>query len=113
MVWRHVYLVRLWEWGLHHSLIGLWGWSCWHSLIGLWKWGTHSCPVPAPQTTLGDLGPQLGGTLHPQSISLAMVAVSHQMLGASRPLHGMVGFVSSGSEEGDWAMGYCVFSQDI
>ena len=78
--------------------VGLLALLDWAAGVGLPAWvshvyiSTHDCPELAPQTILGHLGPQLGSTFHPQSLSLALVGASHQIYGASGPLHGMTGF---------------------
>ena len=99
-VWGHLYLVRLWGLVCWHSfiLVGLLALLDLAAGVGLPAWVSHvyirihGCLALAPQTTLGHLGPQVGGILHHQSQSLALMGVSHQMLGASRPLHRMAGF---------------------
>ena len=102
MVWGYLFdqvvgvgLLALLDWAVGVGLLALLNWTVG---LGLLAWVSHgyiSTPsylVQGPQTTLGHLGPLLGGTLHHQRLPLELVGASHQMLGSSRPLHGMASF---------------------
>ena len=77
-------LLALPDWVVGMGLLALLDWAVGMGLLPLLDWAMgvqllalvfhvyisiHSCLVPGPQTTLGHLGPKLGGTLHHQSTS--------------------------------------------
>ena len=93
-------LIRLWSGGASAPWL-----DCRGKVVGL-----SSYLVQVPQTALGHLCPQSGGTLHHLILPLTLVEASHQMLGASRPLMEWQASGSSGHEGEDNACCYLVFS---